>query len=122
MRKIVLIILSLFFIIPAFAGPYEDALRSGEPVFLYMYMKNCKHCKTFNPIYEKTFNNYKSNFRFVKVDADSPYGTLLMRDLRASYVPLVILADSKRQYMMSITPDCLIDNACLEKELKGFLK
>lgn len=108
--------------IPAFAGQYEDALRSGEPVFLYMYVKNCKYCKEFNPIYEKTFNNHKNSFRFVKVDADSPYGTLLMQDLRASYVPLVILADSKRQYMMSILPDCLIDNACLEKELKNFLK
>lgn len=122
MKKVFLIIISLFFTIPVFAGQYEDALRSGEPVFLYMYVKNCKYCKEFNPIYEKTFNNYKGSFRFVKVDADSPYGTLLMRDLRAYYVPLVILADSKRQYMMSVLPDCLIDNACLEKELKGFLK
>lgn len=122
MKKIVLIVLSFFMSASVFAGQYEDALRTGQPVFLYAYTKQCKYCKEFNPVFEKAVQSHKNSFKFVKVDAETPYGTLLMRDLRASYVPFVIMADAKRKYMISIEPDCLIDSACLDKEMRNFLK
>ncbi len=122
MKKIILIALSLFLILPAYAGQYEDALRTGRAVFLYLHTKNCNYCKAFNPIFEKTFKTYKDSFQFVSIDAESPYGMLLMNDFHAGYVPFVILADARRQYMTSVLPDCLIDNACLEGEIKNFLK
>ncbi len=112
----------MFFCIPVFAGQYEDALRTGKPVCLYMYTKTCKYCKQFKPIFEKIVQNHKNQYRFVSIDAESPYGNLLMRDLYASYVPYVILSDAKRHYFVPIAPSCAIEYSCIEKEMKNFLK
>ena len=121
MKKVILL-LSLLLCMPAFAGQYEDALRTGEPVCLYVYTNYCKYCKTFNPVFEKLVQNHKKTYKFVRIDADSPYGSLLMRDLRATYVPFVVLSDARRHYFVPIEPSCAIQIACIEKEMSGFLK
>lgn len=121
MKKLILFLVMMFFI-PAFAGQYEDALRTGKPVVLYMYTKTCRYCKEFKPVFEKIVQNYRNTYRFVSVDAESPYGRLLMRDLYAGYVPFVVLSDSKRQYFVTVDPSCVIEYSCIEKEMKKFLK
>ena len=121
MKRLALI-LSLLICLPVFAGQYEDALRTGKPVCLYLYTKTCKYCKQANPVFDKLFENNKKTYQFVKIDAESPYGYLLVRDLRVSYVPFVALADGKRQYFVPISPSCVIEYACAENELKKFLK
>ena len=112
----------LLFGVPVLAGQYEDALRTGEPVFLYMHTNYCRYCKEFNPIFDKLVQNNKKKYHFVKVNAESPYGYLLMRDLRAGYVPFVALSDAKRHYFLPIAPSCAIETACIEQEMAGFLK
>ena len=121
MKRFVLI-LSLLICLPAFPGAYEDALRTGEPVCLYLYTKTCKYCKQANPVFEKLVQTHKKKYKFVSIDAESPYGNLLMRDLMAGYVPFVVLADAKRQYFSPVMPTCVIEYACIEKEMKEFLK
>ena len=121
MKKLALI-LSFMLLLPAFAGQYEDALRTGQPVCLYMYTKTCRYCKQSKPVFEKLLRNYNKNVKFVSVDAESPYGYLLMRDMRVGYVPFVVLADAKRHYFIPIAPSCTIEYACMEKEIKNFLK
>ncbi len=111
----------LISVIPAFAGQYEDALRTGQPVLLYMYTKQCQYCKQFEPVFEKLVQNLKKEYRFVKIDAESPYGRLLMRDFRAGYVPYVILADASRQYITSVDPTCLLEYSCVHQNMKDFL-
>ena len=122
MKKLILTVVSFLVMLPSIAGQYEDALRTGQPVLLYLYSKDCSYCKTFNPMYEKLFQNHKNTYRFVKVDANSPYGGLLVRDMMAGYVPFVVLADAKRHYLTVINPDCIVNNACIEGEMKSFLK
>lgn len=122
MKKLVLMVLALMFCLSAQAGQYEDALRTGNPVCLYMYTKTCGYCKQANPIFEKLSQNYRKHVNFVRIDAETPYGYLLMRDLRVGYVPYVVLADAKRQYFVPVTPSCAIEYACIEKELKDFIK
>ena len=122
MRKFVLLLLIMFLNMPVFAGQYEDALRTGKPVCLYMYTKTCKYCKQFKPVFEKIVQNHKNTYRFVSIDAESPYGNLLMRDLYAAYVPYVVLSDAKRHYFVPIAPSCAIEYSCIEKEMKKFLK
>ena len=122
MKKIILLLLVIIFNTSVFAGQYEDALRTGKPVCLYLYTKTCKYCKQFKPIFEKIAQSHKNTYRFVSIDAESPYGTLLMRDLYGAYVPYVVLSDAKRQYFVSIAPSCAIEYACIEKEMKNFLK
>jgi thiol-disulfide isomerase/thioredoxin len=122
MKKIFSLLLTIMFCAPVFAGQYEDALRTGKPVVLYMYTKTCKYCKQFKPVFERIAQNNKNTYRFVSIDAESPYGRLLMRDLYASYVPFVVLSDAKRQYFVPIAPSCAIEYSCIEKEMKNFLK
>lgn len=112
----------MMFNVSVFAGQYEDALRTGKPVCLYLYTKTCKYCKQFKPIFEKIAQNNKNTYRFVSIDAESPYGRLLMRDLYGAYVPYVVLSDAKRQYFVPIAPSCAIEYSCIEKEMKNFLK
>jgi len=115
-------ILSLLLCMPVFAGQYEDALRTGQPVCLYIHVKDCKYCKQTNQVFERIVQHYKKSYRFVSIDAQSPYGLLLMEDLRVGFVPFVMLADARRQYVTPIFPSCSIDYACTEKEMKNFLK
>lgn len=122
MLKKFFIFVLLFIGIPAFAGQYEDALRTGQPVCLYLHTNYCKYCKQFNPVFEKLVQSHKKNYKFVSIDADSPYGYLLMRDLRVGYVPFVALSDAKRHYFVPVAPSCAIQVACIEKEMSGFLK
>lgn len=121
MKKLALI-LSLLICLPVFPGQYEDALRTGEPVCLYLHTKTCRYCKQANLVFEKLVQNNKKKYKFVSLDAESPYGSLLMRDLMVGYVPFVVLSDAKRQYFQPIAPSCVIEYACIEKEMKEFLK
>ena len=123
MLKKLVILTSLIFALPAYAGEYENALMTGNSVFLYLYTKECRYCKQFNPIYEKlTDGTYKNNYKFLKIDANTEYGGNLMRMFRASYVPFVVLVDAKRQVMSGVTPTCLLNQSCVDKELKLFLR
>ena len=122
MKKLILVLALIFTNLSAIAGQYEDALRTGMPVCLYMYTQTCKYCKQTKPIFEKLVQKYNKHCRFVSIDADSPYGSLLMQDMRIGYVPYIALADAKRNYYMPIMPTCALEYACIEKELKDFLK
>lgn len=122
MKKFAFTAFIILLSLPVFAGQYEDALRTGNPVCLYMHTKTCRYCKQVNPIFEKAMKNYHKDYNFVSIDAESPYGFLLMNDLRAGYVPFIMLADAKRQYVSPIFPTCAAEYSCFEKELKNFLK
>ena len=44
--------------LPAYSGEYEEATRTSEKIFLYMYTKNCSYCVKFNPVYKKISEKY----------------------------------------------------------------
>lgn len=124
MKKIInlVFLFVLLFTVPVQAGEYENALAKNKPVFLYMYTSYCKYCKKFEPVYSKLVKAESNNYTFVKTDADSSYGKTLMRQMRARYVPFVIIVDTNRQYAKMVEPACLIDYACIDNELKTFIK
>jgi len=121
MLKKILVLLSFVFILPAFAGTFEDALKTGDYVFLYLYTPNCGYCTKFTPIYEK-LEKSNLNVKFVKVNANTLYGFNLMRNFGARYVPFVALVNSKTKTGEQIPPDCIMQLACAEKAIKGFKK
>ena len=120
--KNIITILLLMLVIPVYAGQYEDALRTGEPVCLYLYTKTCKYCKQTTPVFEKLAQNYRKQCHFVIVDAESPYGNLLIRDMMVGYVPFVVMTDIKKQYFRPVEPTCVMEYACIEKKLNEFIK
>ena len=66
MLKRLVLILS-FLSLPVFAGTFEDAMKTNNYVFLYLYTSDCGYCKRFLPIYEKLAKT-ETGVKFVKVD------------------------------------------------------
>ena len=106
---------------PVLAGELEDAMKAHPKTFLYLFSSKCGYCVKFDAQYAKLNKKYE-NCKFVKIDINSKYGTLLRRDFNAYYVPYVALIDSRNSTIQVVEPNCLIDNACLNKEMNKFLK
>ena len=119
MVKKSLLLLSLMCFLPVCAGELEDAMAAREKVFLYLYTKDCGYCNKFNPIYNKISSAHAKEYAFVKVNAATPYGMGLMRQFRAGFVPYVLVINKNKQAKW-VYPDCLLDVACVEKEIKNF--
>lgn len=98
------------------AGELENALKNNEQVFLYMYTPNCGYCKKFNPLYNQIAEKYKSQYKFVKVDASTPYGSTIFRKYGGRYVPYVVVLNSKaaKNDVLQISPNCLLELACVD--------
>lgn len=106
----------------AFAGEYEDAIKSGKPVFLYVYVPYCATCQKFDVVYDKLSRAFKGNCKFLRINAETQYGASIARKMQIMFVPYVRMIDTRREYMGIIEPDCLLDYVCTEKELKQFIK
>ncbi len=121
MIKRLLLIFALCVSLPAFAGVFEDALKTGNNVFLYLYTQECKYCNEFNPVYQRLAKNYGNRCSFVKVNAATPYGLGLIKRFRTRYVPFVVVADKKDNSYVNISVNCLLDYVCAEKSLKKII-
>ena len=106
--------------VPVFAGELENAWTKNKNVFLYLYSENCGYCKMFSPRYNKLSATYNKNYEFVKVDTDTDYGLNLLRKYNGRYIPYVLLLNKNK--VVQIQPDCLMDLACVEYEIKAFNK
>lgn len=109
------------FSIPAFAGVYEDALKSKDYVFLYVYTPRCRYCQLFSPKYNKLSKMYDKNYAFVKVDATDSYGMSIARKFNVRSVPYVVLLKSKNNNGARVSADCLAELQCTEKAIRNFM-
>ena len=107
--------------LPAFSGELEEASRRNARVFLYMYTPECGYCKQFDPIYNLYEKKYGKNCAFLKINANTEYGSYLMRQMRASYVPYVALINNNKQTLQRVAPTCLLNNACTKDALEKFV-
>lgn len=121
MLKKFIAVLSLLMVLPTFAGEFEDASRVNKKIFLYMYAKDCKYCVEFEPTYEKMLQKHGKKCKFLKIDANTPYGYTLMQKITAYYVPYVVLVDNEKRTMQRITPKCLLDFACTKDAMDKFV-
>ena len=122
MVRILLCLLLLFSSLPAFEGHFEDSLKQSDYVMLYMSSPTCNDCKKFDPVFQKLADNYGKKCKFVKVDSKTAYGSKLVAQVGAAYVPYVLIFKPKQQIMTQVLPDCLLDYACVSKELNTFMK
>ncbi len=108
--------------LPAIAGEFENAQKTHENVFLYLYTPECGYCNKFNPRYQKLSNMYKNHYGFVKLNASSGEGHILSRKFNVHYVPFVVLYNAESKKAWQVQTNCLMDLACTEKALKDFKK
>lgn len=112
----------MFLIKPVFAGGIYETIQDSDKVFLYITAKSCGYCVKFNPIYNKLVSSYgNKSLKFVKVDAYSSEGHSLARNFGAYYLPYVIMIDNKKHVVTNVTPDCLLDYACVNNATSKFL-
>ena len=118
MKKFITIML-LILAFPAYAGIYENALKDNKIIFLYIYTPDCSACKKFTPIYNDLSKQH-NEMNFIKVNADTLYGVNLLRKFKGSYIPYVVLTDSKTKKTSVVAPYCTYDRMCLERAIKNF--
>lgn len=122
MVRFFLCLILLFTINTANAGVYEEALKTNERVFLYIYTKKCGYCVKFNPIYEMLAKKYGAQCKFVKVDGNSSYGEDLIRAFGTRFVPYVVIVNSKKGQSALIPPNCLLHISCSDEIMRSFVK
>ena len=122
MLKKILITTLCLVTIPVIAGLVESAKANKPYVFLYLYTPECGYCKKFNPNYNKISQKYNNKFEYLKINAKTPYGNSLITKYRARYVPYVVVINSKTGRAFPIQTSCLIDYACLDEVVSGFIK
>ena len=120
-KKYLLILSFLIYSIPVSASELEKLFNRNDKLFLYLHTSNCAYCIKFSPIYEKLRKKYSDKCDFIKMNANTQQGYRLMYETRASYVPNVIIADTKKQLLSKITPDCLLNETCVNKIVKNFI-
>lgn len=116
------LLLFLLLTIPVYAGEVENAIAKGDNIFLYMFSPKCKYCVMFSPTYNKLSKIYDGQYSFFKVDSSTKYGRSLMYEFGGTYVPYVVLINSKKKQALHIPPPCLMDRVCIEAEMKTFRK
>lgn len=121
MFKKILLIATFLLLLPAFAGEYEDALKSGDKIFLYLYTPECGYCTKFNPNYNKLSSIYGNKCKFLKINAATTYGNSIMRNFNAYYVPYVSIIDNKKHTFSRIDPSCLLNYACVQDAVNKFV-
>lgn len=115
-------ILSLLFAVPVFAGDFEDAMKNSNRVCLYVYTPSCGYCKKFEPNYKKLVATYGQKCKFVKVNGETEYGARIGYKYGVKYVPYVALIYPKTQKGTKVSPDCLLDYACISNKINAFIK
>ncbi len=121
MIKKILCTLLMLISIPVFAGEFEEASISNARIFLYMYTPECGYCKQFEQTYEKLKQKYGRDCKFLKINAATKYGTDLMLQFRASYVPHIILLNNQKRTMQRVTPNCSLNFACIKDAVDKFV-
>ena len=122
MFRVFLCILSVFLALPAVCGEFEEATKTYNKIFLYLYTKDCSYCVKFNPVYNIISQKYANNCKFLKINADTEYGGSLMRGLGAFYVPYVALIDNPKRIVSTINPTRLLNKACTYDAMEKFIK
>jgi len=121
MLKKFVILFGLLSLLPVCAGELEDALKQNKNVFLYLYTPECGYCKKFSPKYNQISQKYNKEYKFIKLDASTPYGYSIFRKFNGRYVPYVVLIDSKNK-AKNIDYLCLEQAECTDKILTKYKK
>ena len=121
MFKKILCVLSLMLALPVVAGEFDNAVKNNDKIFLYLYSPSCGYCAKFSPIYGKLSKNYGTKCKFVKFDTTTKEGLELSRRFNTMFVPYGIAINNKTHTGVQISPDCLIDYACVNSVMSKFV-
>jgi len=113
-----LTILFIFTIMPnVFAMSYDQASSQGKPVVLYFYMKGCRGCANFKPIFDALSSKYSSKFAFA--DEDLRKTNMPLR-AKVNAVPRVYIVEPLKKTAAKITNECVFNSSCMEQTLDKY--
>ena len=85
---------SLQMYIPGFSRNLEGFEGDGEnKTLVYLFWKDCGHCKKFNPVWDEFSGGNKSQIKTVKYEKDSAEGAASAKKYDVNAFPYLILVD-----------------------------
>ena len=106
--------------LPVSAGLVEDELKTNHNIFLYLYSPECGACRQFNSRYANVSRLYAGTYRFYKFDINTEYGRSLLYKYNGHVLPYVIMLNGSKQRVLTVPYPCLMNELCLNTELKNF--
>ena len=89
MKKLIVILLMLLFSFPVWAGQYEDALRTGKPVCLYIHVKYCKYCNE-----KEIYNHEHISFLYEAHKINKNDLTPIEQFFKFANIPVILVNDA----------------------------
>ena len=71
----------------------EEALRTGRPVLVAFYSKNCQYCKADEPVLEQLERDFDGALTIVRISVQTEYGQQLAQQVGVRGVPTYFLID-----------------------------
>ena len=66
---------------------FEEAQKSGKPIFLEFYAKWWPSCRSMEPVVLALEKDYIDKTNFIVVDIDDPQGQILAKQFDIYYIP-----------------------------------
>ena len=121
-KKSLIFLLTMLVMLPAYSNEFDTAMEKGYNIFMYIYSPRCKYCTKFMPIYRSLEKKHDGEFVFIKTDSTSDFGKEMMYEFKAGFVPYVVMINSNKHIAAPVSPDCILDKACIEKSMTHFRK
>ena len=123
MKKFVIALIFILFLIPVFAAQYDNTTSSRQKkMVIYLYTNECGVCKRFNPIFNSISSKYGQKCTFKKINANTQEGYNVLRRFNVRYVPFVIIQDNAARDARPIEYGCFMDHSCFDAVVDNFTK
>ena len=103
-----------------FANSFNDAIKKGDNVLLYLYTNECHYCKLVSPTFDKIARTNPNKYKYMKINANTREGHEIMNEFGVNYVPFVMIIKSKENKYSNIGVNCLLSFACTNSVVRRY--
>ena len=100
------------------------SLFSSAGVGCYGFKEQNFKCIATSELIESRINiqKYNNKCKFLKINANTEYGSSLMRTMNAFYVPYVAMLDNNKRIIRTMNPVCMLNYGCAMDAIDKFVK
>lgn len=115
MKKIIISIFIIFFVVGVIVISYNEANAKGKPTVLCISAPLCSACQQFEPTFNAARTKFAQKFNFQKEDVNTSQRA---KSLNITETPSVFILDNGGS--QKISWQCLSQPGCFEQKLKDY--